>query len=97
MTNEMIGIAGVLALAFVLLVLRHCFVSIGRAKKGRYVNPTASRGHYELNKKAVEDDSWLLWSPDTEAGSRDRADETTRVPRERRDKRKSALRFIKGR
>jgi hypothetical protein len=97
MNNQMIGITGVFALTFFLFVLRHFFLSLGRANKSRYVNPTAPRGTFELNRKAVEDDSWLLWSPDNEAGSPSRVDETTRAARAPRDKGTTPLRFITGR
>jgi hypothetical protein len=71
-SNQLIGIAGVFALTFFLLVLRHCFLLLGRANKSRYVNPTTPRENFALNTKSVEDDSWLLWLPDNEAGSEPR-------------------------
>lgn len=69
--NQVIGIAGVFALTLFLLVLRHYFLSLGRVKRGGYVNPTAPSRNFELKRKAVEDDSWLLWTPDPDprAGS----------------------------
>lgn len=79
MNNQLIGIAGVFALTFFLFLLRHCFLSLGRPNRRRYVNPTAPSGNLELNSKAVEDDSWLIWQPDTEAGALNRHDEATRA------------------
>jgi hypothetical protein len=97
MNNQIIGIAGVFAFTFFLLALRHCLVSLGRANRNRYLNPTAPRGNYELNMKGVEDDSWLLWSPDSDAGSPNHDDEVTRATREPRDRGISPLRFFAGR
>ncbi len=88
MNNQTIGIAGVFALTFFLLLLRHCLLSLGRANRNRYVNRMTSRETSELNTKAVEDDSWLLWSPEAEAGSRNRVDDAPRATPEPQDKRK---------
>jgi hypothetical protein len=96
MNNQMIGIAGVFAVTFFLLVLRHCFLSPGRARRSRHVNPTRPRGHDESN-KAVEDDSWLLWSSHNEAGSPNRDDEATRAAPAPRDNERTLLRLITGR
>jgi hypothetical protein len=65
MNNQLIGIAGVFALTFILLVLRHWFLSLGRPSRRRYVAPMALPGRHESNTKTVEDDSWLLWTPDS--------------------------------
>ena len=64
MNNQMIGIAGVFAVTLFLLVLRHCFLSLGRARRSRHVNPTAPRRDHEPNLKSADDDAWLLWSPE---------------------------------
>jgi len=53
----MIGITGVFALTFFLLVLLHWFLSLGRPKRGRFLRPTAPRGTFQLKTKAVEDES----------------------------------------
>jgi hypothetical protein len=97
MSNEIIGIVGVFAFTFFLFVLRHFYLSIGRTNKSRHVTPTTPPGHYELSTKAVEDDSWLLWSPDNEAGSPNRVDEATKAAREPRDEGRTLLRLIAGR
>lgn len=96
MSNEIIGIGDVFAFTFLLFVLRHFYLSIGRTNKSRYANPTTPPGHYELTTKVVEDDSWLLWSPDTEAGSTNRVDEATRAARAPRDKRKNSAAIDHG-
>lgn len=64
MNNQMIGITGVFALTFLLLVLRHCFLSLGRTNRSRYVNPTTPRRDHESKTESAEDDAWLLWSPE---------------------------------
>ena len=97
MNNQTIGIAGVFALTFFLLVLRHCIHSLGRPNKKRNVNRTTSCGNFELNTKAVDDDSWLLWSPDAEAGAPNRVDEARSAAQAPRDKKKTLLRLITGR
>lgn len=66
MSNQMIGIAAVFALTFFLLAVRYCFLSLGRSKKNRHVNPASQRGGAESNLRVVEDNSWLLWSSDSE-------------------------------
>ena len=69
MNNQMIGIGGVFALTFVLFVLLHRFLSLGRPNRRRYVKPmTLHRGH-ESSTKSTEDNAWL-WSPElnTRAG-----------------------------
>lgn len=97
MNKQMIGIASVFALTFFLLVLRHCFLALGRPNRSRYVNPTAPRGNLEMNTKAVEDDSWLLCSTDDDAGSPNRVDNATRAAPAPRDRGRTLLRFIAGR
>lgn len=74
MTNEIIGILGVISLTFLLFVLRHFILTSERGNKNRYVGPTAPREYYDLNESAVESDPWLLWTPDvvTEARVDDR-------------------------
>jgi len=96
MTNEMIGIASVFAFTFFLLMLRHCLLSLGRARRSRHLIPTRPRGHDESN-KAVADDSWLFWSSDNEAGSRDSVDEAAKAAHAPGERRRPALRFIKDR
>jgi hypothetical protein len=64
MTNEIIGIVGAIVLTFLLFVLRHFILTLGRSKKRRSVAPMARRENRELNKRDVEDDAWLLWVPD---------------------------------
>ncbi|MEK6406725.1 MAG: hypothetical protein AABN34_07165 [Acidobacteriota bacterium] len=96
MNNEMIGIAGVFALTFFLLVLRHCLASMGRARRSRHVNASRPRGHDE-SKKSEEDDSWLLGSSDNEAGSPNRVDELREPLRAPRDNERTLLRLITGR
>jgi len=97
MNNQMIGITGVFALTFFLLLLRHCFLLLGRANRNRHVNRTTSRETFELNTKAVEDDSWLLWSPEADAGSPNRVDDPPRAAPEPQDKGRPLLRLITGR
>jgi len=97
MNNQMIGITGVFALTFFLLLLRHCFLSRGRANRSRYVNRTTSPGTFELNTKAVEDASWLLWSPEGDAGSPNRVDDAPRATPEPQDEGRPLLRLITGR
>jgi len=78
MNNQMIGIASVFVLTFLLFVLRHCFLSLGRRnKRRRYVTPTALPGNHEMHKKAASDDAWLLWTkdPDKQGGSSNRVDD----------------------
>ena len=76
MNNQMIGIASVFVLTFLLFVLRHRFLSLGRANKsGHGIRPGARRNN-ELNssnKKPGEDDAWLFWTPEpnqTDASNR---------------------------
>jgi hypothetical protein len=64
MTNEIIGIVGAIVLTFLLFVLRHFILTLGRSKKRRSVAPMARRENRELNKRDVEDDAWLLWAAD---------------------------------
>jgi hypothetical protein len=66
MSNQMIGIAAVFVLSFFLLAVRYCLLSLGRSNRNRPVNPALQRGGVESNPVVVEDDSWLLWSSDTE-------------------------------
>lgn len=66
MTNEIIGIVGAIVLTFLLFVLRHFILTLGRSKKRRHVTPMARRENRELNKRDVEDDAWLLWAADLE-------------------------------
>jgi len=66
MTNEIIGVVGVLVLTFLLFVLRHFILTLGRSKKRRSVASMARRENRELNKRDVEDDAWLLWAADHE-------------------------------
>jgi len=79
MNNQTIGVAGVFGLAFFLLALRYCILSLGRPRKSRYVNPTAPRASAELSVKAAEDDHGTLWPPDNEAGSPIPAGEAART------------------
>jgi hypothetical protein len=92
MSNQMIGIAGVLAVTFVLLTLLHFFLSLGRRRSNRYVNPEPPREN-KSNVKRLEDDSWLLWSPDNDAGSPNSADEPTRPDRTQWDTGRPPQRF----
>lgn len=97
MNNQTIGIAGVFALTFFLLALRHCIHLLGQPNRRRHVNPTTLSGNFEVHPKPVEDDSWLLWSPDTEGGVPNRGDETTSAAPAPRDMRGTLLRLITGR
>jgi hypothetical protein len=63
MTNEVIGIVGVLGLTFLLFGLRYLIMPSERANKRRRATPMTRRENHELNKKTVEDDAWLLWAP----------------------------------
>ena len=64
MSNQMIGITGVFALTLFLLILRHCFLALGRVKRSGNVTLTLPRASYEFDTKTGEDDSWLLWTSD---------------------------------
>lgn len=66
MSNEIFGIAGVLALTFLLLLLLHFFLSFGGGKKSSVVTPKVSRGNYDFDEKAAHEDAWLLWKPEIE-------------------------------
>lgn len=89
MTNEIIGIVGVLGLTLLLFVLRHLILPSERANKQRYVTPMSHREPHELNKTTVNDDAWLLWTPDLETDVRfDRGQSY-----ERRRQQGRALRF----
>jgi hypothetical protein len=67
MSNQLIGIAGVFALTFFLFVIRHWFLSLGRANRSRYVNPTTPRRDRESDITSADDNAWLLWSPERDA------------------------------
>jgi hypothetical protein len=62
--NESIGIGSVFVLTLFLFLLRHFYLSIGRREKSRQVTPTTLGRNQKLNKRAAEDDAWLLWTPD---------------------------------
>jgi hypothetical protein len=72
MSNEMVGIAGVLALTFLLLLLLHFFLSFGGGKKSPVVRPKVSRGNYDFDEEGshedgwAHEDAWLLWKPEIE-------------------------------
>jgi hypothetical protein len=78
MRNQMIGIAGVFALTFFLVALRHFFLSLGRANKGRQGALLAHSRDNELKKvnEKLSEDAWFLWAPeppepnDTESSNR---------------------------
>jgi hypothetical protein len=63
MNNQVIGIAGMFALTFVLFVILHCFLSLGRPNRRRYVKPMTLHRDYESSTN--EDNAWL-WSPEFE-------------------------------
>ncbi|HXI90108.1 MAG TPA: hypothetical protein VNO24_08850 [Blastocatellia bacterium] len=65
MNNQTIGIAAVFAFTFILFVLRHFFLSIGRTNKNRHVTPTTFPQRHASNQTAESDD-WILWTPDWE-------------------------------
>ena len=81
MNNQAIGIAGVFALTFFLLAVRYCLLSLGRSNRNRHFNPALQRRGAESNPGVVEDDSWLLWSSDSETSSPNRTGEATSAPR----------------
>ena len=97
MSNQMIGIASVFALAFFLLAVRYFFLSLGQSNRNRYVNPALHRVSAESNPRDVEGDSWLLWSSDSETSSPNPAGEATRAPRAPSHKDSPPLRVITGR
>jgi hypothetical protein len=69
MNNEMIGIIGVFALTLFLFVLRHLYLSFGRANRSGRTAPATFRRDHELNIGSDDDDGWLLWSPERDAQS----------------------------
>ena len=62
MTNEIIGILGVLGLTFLLFVLRHFILPSKRGIKHSYVAPIAPSKR-ESNRSPIDDDAWRLWTP----------------------------------
>ena len=76
-SNELIGIAGVLAFTFCLIALYHFIGVLGPHRKtyGAYnANMKQIRESHQnrpldhvLNKSLGKDNAWLLWSPDLDA------------------------------
>ncbi|HJZ67483.1 MAG TPA: hypothetical protein VKF81_05005, partial [Blastocatellia bacterium] len=62
MTNDIIGIAGVLFLVAMLFVIRHFILNVGRRKNERLITPTTPRASVDSNRSSEEDDAWLLWT-----------------------------------
>lgn len=87
MTNDMIGIAGVLVAVFVLFLIRYFVLNVGRGKERRLVGTTTHRTSAESKKRSDEDDSWLLW-----AAGADQTDSPTRVRDELAERRARAER-----
>ena len=65
MTNEIIGIVGTIGLTFLLFLLRYFILPSERANRRRQV-PRTTRENRELDNRAIDDDAWLLWTPDFE-------------------------------
>ena len=65
MTNEIIGIVGALVLTLLLFVLRRLVLPSERANTRRQV-PRTTRENRELDNRAIDDNAWLLWTPDLE-------------------------------
>ena len=64
MSNQMIGVSSVFVATLFLFVLRYCLLAIGRARRDGHATPTLPRAIIEPDAKPVEDDAWLLWTPD---------------------------------
>ena len=96
MKNQMIGIAGVFSLTFFLLALRYV-LSLGRSNRNRYDKLPQEIADAQSNRRDLEDDSWLLWSPDSETSSPKPAGEAPRTPRAPRHNESSPLRVVTGR
>ena len=80
MTNQMIGVSSVFVVTLFLFVLRYCLLMLGRARRNGYATPTLPGAIIEPDAKPVEDDAWLLWTPDEgpRGGSPKRAGRVTR-------------------
>ena len=65
MTNDIIGIAGVLVTVLVLFMIRYIVLNVGRVKNKQLATPTTPRASIESKKSLDEDDAWLLWSGDS--------------------------------
>ena len=67
MTNESIGITGVIVVTFLLFVLRRLILPSERRRKTAPLTHLARRSDEQFKRRAIEDDAWLLWSPDFES------------------------------
>ena len=90
MTNDIIGIMGVFALALVLFVIRYFILNLGRGKNKRPITATIPRASVESTKSAEEDDTWLLWAADAEQANSSTAARDELAERRRRAKRKAS-------
>lgn len=90
--NDLIGIAGVFILTFLLLLVYHLMGKLGRPGKRYGVQSErgkadSDRGrHRDFHGSSRRDDNWLLSSEGQHAGSAPRADEsrTTNTPKTKR-------------
>jgi hypothetical protein len=83
-SNDVIGIGCVFALTFLLFVLRHLYLSIGRREKSRQVTPAPPPANERSNSDLGTDNAWLLWTPDLETEVRINDRQRQRAPEEKR-------------
>jgi len=62
MSNEVIGIAGVFIVTFILIAFLHVFLRWGHQRRSPLSPPSPTT----LESNTTDDNSWLLWSPDDE-------------------------------
>jgi len=62
MSNEVIGIAGVFIVTFLLIAFLHVFLRWGHPRRSPLRPPSPTT----LERDTTEDNSWLLWPPDGE-------------------------------
>ena len=97
--NDLIGIAGVFILTFLLLLVYHLMSKLGRPRKrygvqSEHGKNDSDRGrHRDLHGSSRRDDNWLLSSQGqhADAGSAPRADES-RTTNTQKTKRRVTLR-----
>lgn len=66
MINQVIGIAGVFVLTFLLIGLRHVFLILSQPSKRPRIDHSSSTT--KTVRDLTQEDSWLLWAPESENG-----------------------------
>jgi len=69
MKNQLIGIAGVFALTFLLLALRHLLLSVARPNRDRHIRPVKPSESFETNPGSSRSKSWTQWPMPSETAT----------------------------